>query len=261
MYFDTAVAAYWRALALPYHDTMAQLAGDIFVRKATLEYEASARYEDLLEVGVRCGRIGNSSMVFTAAVFRGEQVLVHGELVYVFADPVSQTSKPVPPLLREWLLGFDAGQPMVELRVGNWAELSVVSRALRQSVFVEELGAPASLAADAADELALHAVLINRAGLAVAGGRLLAAEAGLGQIGRLATLAPLRGTALGKTVLSALIGASARRGDAAVMLQAAQGAVPFYEHAGFSCTGETFEEAGVLHVQMRRPHAASDGSA
>ena len=30
MYFDTAVAGYWRALALPYHDTMQQLQGDLF---------------------------------------------------------------------------------------------------------------------------------------------------------------------------------------------------------------------------------------
>jgi YbgC/YbaW family acyl-CoA thioester hydrolase len=260
MYFDTAVAAYWRALAMPYHDTMAQLGGDIFVRKATLEYEGSARYEDLLEVGVRCSRIGNSSMVFVAAVFRGEQVLVHGELIYVFADPATQTSKPVPALLREWLLGFDAGQAMAIRHVGGWAELGGLSQALRQAVFVEEMGNPAGLAADEADPQAVHAVLINRAGLAVAGGRLLAAEAGVGQIGRVATLSPLRGTGLGKAVLSALLQASIQRGDAAAMLLAAPGAVTFYEHAGFARTGKTFEEAGIAHLQMRRDHAAAVGS-
>ena len=52
MYFDTAVAGYWRALAMPYHDTMAYLGGDLYARKATVEYEASARYDDLIEVGV-----------------------------------------------------------------------------------------------------------------------------------------------------------------------------------------------------------------
>ena len=53
MYFDTAVAGYWRALAIPYHETMAYLGGDFYVRKSTLEYQGSARYDDLLEVGVR----------------------------------------------------------------------------------------------------------------------------------------------------------------------------------------------------------------
>ena len=97
MYFDTAVAGYWRALAMPYHETMELLQGDMFVRKATVEYLGSARYDDQCEVGIRCERIGNSSMLFAAALFRGETLLVHGELVYVFADPATQTARPVPP--------------------------------------------------------------------------------------------------------------------------------------------------------------------
>ena len=47
MYFDTAIAGYWRALAMPYHETMEALAGDMFVRKATLEYFGSAVYDDV----------------------------------------------------------------------------------------------------------------------------------------------------------------------------------------------------------------------
>ena len=91
MYFDTAVAGYWRALVLPYQATMQALGGDLYVRKATIEYEGSARYDDQLEVGIRCARIGNSSMLLQAAVFRGERRLVHGDLVYVFAYPATQT--------------------------------------------------------------------------------------------------------------------------------------------------------------------------
>ena len=58
MYFDTAVAGYWRALALPYADTMHYLEGDLYARKATVEYQASARYDELIDVGVRTARIG-----------------------------------------------------------------------------------------------------------------------------------------------------------------------------------------------------------
>ena len=96
MYFDTAVAGYWRAMAMPYQETMAYLDGDLYVRKSTLEYLASARYDDNLEVGIRCSRIGNSSILFGAAVFRGDTLLVSGELVYVFANPSTQRSLPVP---------------------------------------------------------------------------------------------------------------------------------------------------------------------
>ena len=90
MYFDTAVAGYWRAMALPYHETMEIYGGDMFVRKATVEYHASARYDDRLDVGLRVQRIGNSSMLFVGAIFRGEKALVTGELVYVYADPTTE---------------------------------------------------------------------------------------------------------------------------------------------------------------------------
>jgi YbgC/YbaW family acyl-CoA thioester hydrolase len=132
MYFDTAVAGYWRALAMPYHETMVAVQGDLFVRKATLEYEASARYDEQLAVGIRCARIGNSSLVFEAAVFRGEQRLVHGELVYVFADPATQTSKPVPTSLREWFQAYEAGERMFDVQVGGWAALGAGARAIRR---------------------------------------------------------------------------------------------------------------------------------
>ena len=133
MYVDTAVAGYWRALALPYHETMERLQGDLYVRKATLEYEGSARYDERLEVGIRCTRIGNSSMGFVAGVFRGEQRLVHGELVYVFADPHTQTSRPVPPELRDWLQAFEAGEPMVQVALGDWAAQQAEALTLRHA--------------------------------------------------------------------------------------------------------------------------------
>ena len=53
MYFDTAMADYWRALALPYEATMHALGGDLYVKKASVEYHASARYDDQLEVGLK----------------------------------------------------------------------------------------------------------------------------------------------------------------------------------------------------------------
>src|SRR6476469_2976797 len=64
MYFDTAIAGYWRAMAMPYAQTMEYLGGDLFVRKATVEYHGSARYDDVLDIGVRSARIGNSSILF-----------------------------------------------------------------------------------------------------------------------------------------------------------------------------------------------------
>jgi len=251
LYFDTAMAGYWRALALPYHDAMARLQGDLYVRKATLEYLGSARYDDLLDVGIRCGRIGNSSLVFDAAVFLGDTRLVHGELVYVFADPATQTSRPVPPPLRELFLAFEAGQDVSRVQLGDWATLGSAARTVRQAVFVDEQRIPADLVCDEADLTAVHAVAFNQLAMPVSAGRLLLSEPGLGQIGRMASLAPVRGSGLGRSVLDALMQAARERGDQALMLHAQTRAVPFYLRAGFRCQGPEIQEAGIAHQEMR----------
>ena len=252
MYFDTAVAGYWRALALPYAQSMESLQGDLYVRKATLEYHASALYDDRIDVGLRCARIGNSSMTLVAAVFRDATLLVSGELVYVFADPHTQTSRPVPQALRDILLGFEAGEDMVEVAVGGWDEQRTEAMALREEVFVREQGIPAQMAGDPADAAARHALARNRLGLALAAGRLLAPEPGVARIGRMAVLRPLRGSGAGRAVLDALLAAARARGDREAVLSAQVSALGFYRRAGFEPVGEPFVEAGITHQEMRR---------
>lgn len=252
MYLDTAMAGYWRALAVPYHDTMALLQGDLYVRKASLEYLGSARYDDQLQVGLRCVRVGNSSIVFEGGVFRGEQLLVGGELVYVFADPAQQVPKPVPRELREVLLGFEDGQAMVEVRVGTWDELGRDAGPIRAAVFVDEQKIPADMEWDAADAECLHAVAYNRFGMPVATGRLLEHVPGTAKIGRMAVRADLRGSGVGRHVLEALMGTARARGEREVLLHAQTSAAPFYLRAGFHTRGPEFEEAGIGHVEMVR---------
>ena len=252
MYFDTAVAGYWRALAMPYAPTMAQLGGDLFVRKATVEYEASARYDDLLDIGLRCARIGNSSILFTGAAFRQDQLLVSCELVYVFADPHTQTSKPVPDALRAVLLGHEAGEAMLDVRTGSWDVLGPQARAVRTEVFIAEQKIPLELEWDAADASAVHAVASNRFGLALATGRLLHEAPGVARIGRMAALQAVRGSGVGRAVLDALMQAAQARGDREVRLHAQTSAQGFYARAGFVPIGAVFEEAGIAHVEMAR---------
>lgn len=252
MYFDTAVADYWRALALPYEASMHYFGGDLYVRKATLEYEASARYDDVLDVGVRCSRVGNSSMLLSTAALRGDQLLVSGELVYVFADPATQTSKPIPQELRTVLESFEAGKDMVEVRVGPWDELGRDAGAIRAEVFVQEQGIPAEMEWDSADQGCIHAVAYNRIGMPIATGRLLEHVPGVAKIGRMAVRQPLRGGGAGRAVLDALMRAARERGDREAVLHAQTSAAGFYLRAGFATRGPQFEEAGIPHVEMVR---------
>jgi YbgC/YbaW family acyl-CoA thioester hydrolase len=253
MYFDTAIGDYWRALALPYEAAMHQLEGDLYVKKAGVEYHASARYDDRLDIGLRCERIGNSSLLFGGGIFRGDELLVTGELLYVFADPATQTSKPVPPALREVLRGFEAGQAMTRLQLGSWQELGEGARQVRTEVFVHEQRIPLALEWDEEDASALHAVAFNRLNMPVATGRLLQHAPGVARIGRMAVSRVLRGTWLGREILQALMQAARERGDREVLLHAQRSAEGFYRNLGFSPRGEPFEEAGIAHIEMVCP--------
>jgi YbgC/YbaW family acyl-CoA thioester hydrolase len=252
MYFDTAISDYWRALALPYEEAMEQLGGDLYVRKASLEFHEPARFDDRLKVGLKCLRIGNSSISFAGAIFRGRDVLVTSELIYVFADPATLKPRTVPDDFRGMLLGFEQGLDKSNIKVGNWAELGPDAAKLRLEVFVEEQRIPVALEWDEADATALHAVAYNGLGQPVATGRLLTQASGVGKIGRMAVKQVLRGVHLGRDILQVLEDAARERGDTSITLHAQRSAQGFYEQSGFTPIGEPFDEVDIAHIEMMK---------
>lgn len=250
MYFDTAMSDYWRRLCLPYEAALHQLNGDVFLKKASVEYHAPARYDDVVDVGLRCVRIGTSSMVFAGRITRGDTLLVTGELIYVYANATSPTPQPVPDALRVIFDDFEAGLAMVKVGLGDWAALGAQASVLRTDVFVQEQGIGAHLVWDDADANAVHAVVVNRLNQPVATGRLLQHAPGVGRIGRMAVHRGLRGSQLGRDVLQALVEAAQLRGDKEAMLHAQCSAEGFYKRQGFVSRGPVFEEAGVRHIEM-----------
>jgi len=252
MYFDTAMADYWRALAIPYEDTMHQLGGDLYVKKASLEYHASAQYDDRLDVGLRCERIGNSSIQFVGGIFCGDQLLITGELLYVYANPNTKTSMPVPQVLRETMLGFEEGQTVTTLETGQWSTLKDKAQPVRTQVFVQEQGIDAKDEWDTADADAVHAVITNRFGHPLGTARLLKKSPGVAQIGRMAVVRVMRGSGLGGQLLNALVNIAKARGDKEVLLHAQTSAQAFYAREGFVPVGEPFDEVGIAHIEMRK---------
>ena len=250
MYFDTAMGGYWQALAMPYSAAMEKLDGDIFVKKASVEFNASAEYDDRLDIALRCEHVGNSSMVFQGAIFRGDACLVTGELVYVFADPVAKVSRPVPAPLRQAFKDFEAGEATTQLGLGSWEEVGADAASVRESVFVQEQGISREDEWDAMDSECEHAVVRNFLDMPVATGRLLPAVDGISHIGRMAVLRSVRGAGLGEQVLQALLNRARQRGDRRVVLHAQRSAEGFYAQAGFAVEGEPFDEVGIPHVIM-----------
>jgi YbgC/YbaW family acyl-CoA thioester hydrolase len=255
MYYDCAGADYWRALALPYEAAMRRLDGDIYLRKVGVEFNASARIDDRLAVALRCERVGNSSMTFVGAIFMGERLLNSAELVYVFADPATQTSRPVPAALRALIQAYEAGQPVTRVQVGDWAALAEPARAVRGAVFIEELGIDRADEWDAHDASAVHAVVTNLLDMPIATGRLLReGEPGSGgtRIGRVATDHAVRGYGAGRAVIHALEQVARQRGDASVVLSAQRSAQGFYQRLGYEPLGQPYEQDGIVHVEMRK---------
>lgn len=111
MYFDVAATEYWRAIGCVYPGAFVELGIDTFAVKATLEFHAPARFDDVVDVCVRCARLGRTSMRMQLEVHRGGEHLVSGELIYVIASASERAPTPIPAFLREAILSFETTAP------------------------------------------------------------------------------------------------------------------------------------------------------
>jgi acyl-CoA thioester hydrolase len=114
LYFDVAVTEYWRLLGLEYPDGFVRRYGsDIFAVKATATFHASARYDDVLDVGCRTGRIGRTSIQLLLGIWRGDELLTTGELVYVNTSLEARAPAPWPEPFKAAVLGFERTAPSI----------------------------------------------------------------------------------------------------------------------------------------------------
>ena len=110
-YFDVAFTEYWRATGLPSVLQQAKAGRAMFARKAGIEYQAPARFDDVLDIGVRCAGFGRSSVRFVIEIHRGDEHLISGELVYVYADTSVRKGVPFPEDWRAVLTRFEKHAP------------------------------------------------------------------------------------------------------------------------------------------------------
>jgi YbgC/YbaW family acyl-CoA thioester hydrolase len=250
MYMDVALTEYWRSSALPFAECMKKLDGDMVVRKATIDFIRSAKMDDILDIGMRFVKAGRSSLVFEGAVFRGQELLATGELLYVFTTPHATASQPVPEVLRQALEAFESHEAMIQLHAGNWEDLEPQAMPLRETVFAHEQNVPAEILSDENDANAFHVALTNRLDVALATGRLVLLPEQRGQIGRMAVLQALRHQKLGEQVLLHLLQYARDQHLAEVVLHAQVTAINFYTRHGFVPRGEVFHQAGIAHQTM-----------
>lgn len=98
-YYDIAITEYLRASSFDYSlDAVTRTGKDFHTVKVTVDYRSPASYDDELEIGVRAGRIGRSSITWSLAIFRKdeEESLSTGEVIWVYTDMVAHKSTPLP---------------------------------------------------------------------------------------------------------------------------------------------------------------------
>ena len=98
-YFDSAVNTYLITEGgLDIHD--GEVVG--FVVSSSCDYFASIAFPDVIEVGLRVGKLGNSSVQYELAIFKAgeEQACAAGRFVHVFVDRASNRPLSIPDTLR-----------------------------------------------------------------------------------------------------------------------------------------------------------------
>jgi len=97
-YFDTAITEFMRASGFNYKELFTTRGLDFHLIKATVEFLKPIGFDRLIEVGVRVGRIGRSSVAFDLGIFEKDDhtCLARGEIIWVCAQVGTHKSHPLP---------------------------------------------------------------------------------------------------------------------------------------------------------------------
>ena len=121
---------------------------------------------------------------------------------------------------------------------------------IRFRVFVDEQSVPPEIELDEYDAVATHAIALED-GQAVGTGRMYF-EDGTARIGRMAVDSPQRRRGVGGLILRFLEEEAKSQGASEIVLHAQDYVKAFYASHGYAEHGDTFMEAGILHVEMRK---------
>ena len=116
-YIDTAIGEYWRSIGLAYPEGYVDRYGnDMYLRKATVDYLGSARYDDPLLVLCRVANLGRTSMTMRFEIWRDqpEQTapLITADLVYVNVSVTTMKPESLPEDLRRRVRDYERTTPV-----------------------------------------------------------------------------------------------------------------------------------------------------
>jgi acyl-CoA thioester hydrolase len=108
-YLEIAQAEYFRNLGFSIYKIAQRGYFDSAVVKATLEFKAPARIDDLLQLHTRVSHIGNTSLTLEVEIYPqdSERLLSAIQAVYVGFYPESLDTRPVPDEIRSLVDHFE----------------------------------------------------------------------------------------------------------------------------------------------------------
>ncbi|MEO9599832.1 thioesterase family protein [Parasphingorhabdus sp.] len=90
---------------------MQHFGGDNWVRHADVDFRASAKADDLIDVAVRIIRFGRTSYALLVHILRGDELLNVIKLTYVWFDPATEQVAPVAEKFIEAVSEFEIIKP------------------------------------------------------------------------------------------------------------------------------------------------------
>ena len=111
-YFDTAVTEYIVAVGLDYEGEVKATNHDYHAVRAVVEWKAPIGKREDIEVFVRPGRIGRTSITFTFEIHPAgkEDLRTTGEVVWVYANQETHESTPLPESLLALIEAYEGAK-------------------------------------------------------------------------------------------------------------------------------------------------------
>ena len=109
-YIEVAQAEYFRNLGLRLYSEELRRRFDLATVKATLEYMAPARVDDVLDIYIGVARLGNSSITFRVEMYPANEgaPCTRAEVIYANFNADTGVARPIPDDLRRLIGDYEA---------------------------------------------------------------------------------------------------------------------------------------------------------
>jgi acyl-CoA thioester hydrolase len=104
-YYDVAFTELWREAVGPWLE-MVERGVDVVVAEANMRFRARARYDDVIDFGIRIMRVGTTSFDTAFEIRRGEELLLDGTIRHVCVDARTWGKTELPDWIRSGLARF-----------------------------------------------------------------------------------------------------------------------------------------------------------